>query len=307
MMKIAIIGGGAIGLLFSHYLSQKHEIILYVRNENQRNIINSSGITVQNKNHLSKTKVRVELVAEWGLNGEELSIICVKQYQLQQLLETANISRDHSLLFLQNGMGHLKWIDHYGLENVLVGSVEHGVYRKKENSVVHTGDGCTKIAHYKGDVNGISLELSKQFHDTFPFVIEDDFQEMLQKKLVVNAIINPLTSILKVQNGVLLENSYYFQVFNELFTEIKGILNIQEEQLYYENVIEVCRKTGKNRSSMLKDIEEHRPTEVDAILGYLIEEAEKKGVQAPLINTLFRLIKGSEIKGGGELDVRNLF
>lgn len=306
-MKIAIIGGGAIGLLFSHYLSQQHEITLYVRNSEQRNKVNSEGITLRKKDHSCKLDVKAKLISDWGLHDEELSIICVKEYQLQDLLENASLPKKHQFLFLQNGMGHLKWIDQYKLENVWVGSVEHGAYRESGKCVVHTGEGCTKIALYKGEGTDLPTLLGERFHHTFPFMLEHDYKEMLQKKLVVNAIINPLTSILKVQNGALLDNQHFFQVFTDLFNEIKGILHIKEEQLYYENVIQICRKTSQNRSSMLKDLEEKRPTEIDAILGYLIEESTKRKVQAPLVTTFFHLIKGIEHEEGGESDVRNLF
>jgi 2-dehydropantoate 2-reductase len=306
-MKIAIIGGGAIGLLFAHYLSQQHEITLYVRKSEQKTKVNSEGVTLRKKDHSYRVDVKAELISDWGLHEEELSIICVKQYQLQDLLKNASLPKDHQFLFLQNGMGHLKWIDQFGLENVWVGSVEHGAFRESEDTVVHTGEGCTKMALYKGENSDLPTLLGEYFQHVFPFLIEHDYKEMLQKKLVVNAIINPLTSILKVQNGALLDNLDFFRVFTDLFNEIKGILNIKEEQLYYENVIQVCRKTSQNRSSMLKDLEEKRPTEIDAILGYLIEEATMRKVEAPLITTLFHLIKGIEREEGGESDVRNLF
>ncbi|MEM5593669.1 ketopantoate reductase C-terminal domain-containing protein [Niallia circulans] len=40
--------------------------------------------------------------------------------------------------------------------------------------------------------------------------------------------------------------------------------------------MEVVGKTALNKSSMLKDMEAGRPTEIDAILGYIIEEAKRK-------------------------------
>ncbi|MDQ0155906.1 2-dehydropantoate 2-reductase [Robertmurraya andreesenii] len=299
-MKIAIVGGGAIGLLFSFYLNQHHEVVLYVRNIQQRDRIQAKGIHLTNHQGSFSTKVEVRLASEWGKGGEDLSIICVKQYHLQSLLENKKIEAHHPLLFLQNGMGHLEYIDRLNLRFVLVGAVEHGAYRTDDDSVVHKGEGQTRIAFYKGADQEFLDTLIKPFHQSFPFQKEDDFKEMLQKKLVVNAIINPLTALLKVQNGALIENPHFFQTFRELFVEIKGILRLEKEELYYQNVVEVCRNTSQNRSSMLKDVEEGRPTEIDAILGYLIKQANEKNMQAPLINALFHLIKGNELEKGGK-------
>lgn len=299
-MRIAIVGGGAIGLLYTYYLNQHHEVVLYVRNPSQRDKIQSDGISLQNKDGTHETKVKVKSVSEWCQGTEDLSIICVKQYHVQALLEKANIKTNHPVLFLQNGMGHLKWIDRLGACLALVGSVEHGAFRMNERSVVHTGEGLTRMAFYKGHNEEFINSFMNPLQMTFPFQFEADYKEMLQKKLVVNAIINPLTALLKVPNGALLDNPYFFQIFQDLFVEIKGILMLDKEELYYDNLIQVCKNTSQNRSSMLKDLEEGRQTEIDAIIGYLLEEAHKKNRQAPLINSLYHFIKGSELREGGK-------
>jgi len=120
---------------------------------------------------------------------------------------------------------------------------------------------------------------------------------MLTRKFIVNCVINPLTAILKVPNGELLTNQHYFQLFNTLFNEISVILQLENDDAYYENLVGVCRNTDINRSSMLKDLEENRPTEIDAILGYILQEAINKNLEAPLVHTFYHLIKGSEIQG----------
>lgn len=45
---------------------------------------------------------------------------------------------------------------------------------------------------------------------------------------------------------------------------------------------------------MLKDIEEGRETEIDAILGYILKEAEMKKMSAPYTESLYCQIKGRE-------------
>ena len=55
---------------------------------------------------------------------------------------------DKSILFLQNGMGHLKYLDKLKGE-VYVGTVEHGAIRLKANTVLHTGIGSTNISSFR--------------------------------------------------------------------------------------------------------------------------------------------------------------
>ncbi|MGG0717795.1 2-dehydropantoate 2-reductase [Robertmurraya massiliosenegalensis] len=300
-MRVAIIGGGAIGLLFSYHLKKEHDVVLYVRRQSQKAEIEAKGIVVRKREDSFHTYLDVKGFGEWEKDAPfDLVIVCVKQYQLQTVLEKISLSTEQTVLFIQNGMGHLKIIDQYKLEHVLVGSVEHGAYRENDQIVYHTGEGQTKIAVYQGWNQEIIRELMGSTVKKFPFSFEDDYKKMLQKKLVANAVINPLTALLEVQNGMLLDNPHYYQAFTTLFKEISNILVLEEEQLYFENVKRICRNTAHNQSSMLKDLHAGRETEVEAILGYLIDEAEKKNIHAPLITTFFHLIKGSEVEGGGK-------
>lgn len=297
-MKIAIIGGGAIGLLFAHYLNQYHNVVLYVRNPQQREKILAEGIILLKEEVSLQSYVDCQDISDWGNNDEDISIVCVKQHQLPSLLQNSNLPFNHPLFFIQNGMGHLKWLRNLKSEFILIGTVEHGANRMNENTVAHTGVGITKIAHYREMNTGILNALINPVQESFPFQIENDYYEMLKKKLVVNAVINPLTAVLRVRNGELLENAHFQHLFDTLFSETTEILQLENEQFYYNHVVHVCRNTSGNRSSMLKDVEEKRKTEVDAILGFLIEEAVNKHVEAPLINALFHFIKGIEIKEG---------
>ena len=106
--------------------------------------------------------------------------------------------------------------------------------------------------------------------------MEEDYENMLLKKLVVNAVINPLTAILEIKNGALIENPHYFKLEKDCLAEIQECLHLQKSEHYFENIVTVCEQTAQNQSSMLCDLEEKRPTEMDAILGYILEKALKK-------------------------------
>jgi 2-dehydropantoate 2-reductase len=222
----------------------------------------------------------------------------VKQYQLHTILQkiTDSSTTKGSLLFLQNGMGHLEELAKLPNENIFVGSVEHGALRLNENTVQHNGVGVTKVAVYKGDSTQLQSILANNL-DSFPFVFEEDYYQMLLKKLIVNSMINPLTAILQVKNGQLIENPQYRLLLSELYEEVAEVLKLDKIHDYWEHVLSVCHNTALNQSSMLKDILNHRETEVDAILGFLIKMAKLSGRNAPLIQTYFHLIKGKEHEG----------
>ncbi|EIJ81605.1 2-dehydropantoate 2-reductase [Bacillus methanolicus PB1] len=299
-MKIGIVGGGSIGLLFAYYLNKCFDTTIYTRTDRQAKIIGAKGLLFEKNRQQETVQIKAESFLNW--NGEEdLTIVAVKQYHLEDVLAQIHerMNNKVSFLFLQNGMGHLKHINKLTAENIYIGSVENGAYRAGDRHVCHTGEGVNRVAVYIEKNRSLLHDFIKPLSSFFPFVMEKNCYEMLIKKLVVNAVINPLTAILRVPNGELLTNPYYREIFCALFKEISRILYLEDEQAYFQHVINVCQQTSKNRSSMLKDIEKNRKTEVDSILGYLLEEAKNKNIYAPLIHQYFTLIKGKEYREEG--------
>ncbi|PAD26893.1 2-dehydropantoate 2-reductase [Niallia circulans] len=296
-MEIAIIGAGAIGLLCAYQLKEKHDVTLYVRSKQQYERILEKGIYYKANDEKKNRTVRVRFFKEW--NGqEELTIVAVKQYQLASIYEKMEKMGDKikAMCFLQNGMGHIETIRNSRVANILIGIVEHGAMKEDEQTVIHTGVGAIKIACIKGKMDDIVTTLTTATNKDFLFIMENKYEIMLQKKLVVNCIVNSLTSILLVPNGLLLENAYYSQLMTMLMNEVLEVLTIteSEKKIYREYCMEVIGKTALNKSSMLKDMEAGRPTEIDAILGYIIEEAKKKKQSVPIANAVYLMIKGKE-------------
>ncbi len=300
-MKIGIIGGGSIGLLFAHYLAKKHDVTIYVRSKEQAEKLASEGLVFEKNSVSMNGRMHSLVFSEWT-GKEELTIIAVKQYHLHKVLQVikkASLKNSHSLLFVQNGMGHLKWLKGIEGANIFVGTIEHGALKVSANHVIHTGEGRTRIALYKGKCIAEIKELIEPLLKDFPFFFEENYDEMLIQKLIINAVINPLTAILNVKNGELIANPHYYHVFKQLFIEISTVLEISNKERAFEQLEDVCKKTAENRSSMLKDMDEKRPTEVDAILGYVLEKSKEKGINTPLANGFYYLIKGKEYEEGG--------
>jgi 2-dehydropantoate 2-reductase len=297
-MRVGIIGAGSIGLLFAAYISRVMEVTIYTRTPEQAAEINKYGIVLKNRGEQTISLVQALPITEW-IGSEELTIIAVKQYQLHIIIDkiTQLHKTPNNLLFLQNGMGHLKQLETIPLTNIFVGSVEHGAFKENAYTVGHNGEGTTNVAVFKGD----STLLSKFIYlapPEFPLVIKHEYFSMLQDKLLVNSVINPLTAILEVKNGELINNPYYFDVLKSLYSEISSVLNVENKEEHLQQIIDICKNTSDNRSSMFKDIEAGRQTEVDAILGFILDEAQRKAIKAPQIENLYNLIKGKEmIKG----------
>lgn len=290
-MNIGVIGAGAIGMLFSFYLQRAGaKVTLYTHSTEQAREIEEFGIscTVNGKEERQSVAAR-PLTA--GLAEENYVLIAVKQYNLDSVMPHLQRTKAR-LIFLQNGMGHLPLLKNMNHAGIAVGIVEHGARRTGAAAVVHTGIGATKLGILAGEEEFDAL--LPFFSDScFLIVVEEDWEQVLRNKLIVNACINPLTALYRVQNGVLLENPFLREAMKQVFAEVIFVLGEKEEQ--WERVCGVCRTTAENVSSMLTDVKLRRQTEIDAIVGYLLTQAHEQQKPAPLLSFLHQSVKGMSL------------
>lgn len=290
-MEIGIIGSGSVGMLCAACLAKEHRVTVYTRRKEQSDLINEKGIILLQGDQ--KTTVKDVKVCSGRDYKEPLLIIAVKQYQLGDVLPLLKEMKERkNLLFLQNGMSHIPLLESLEGHNVYIGSVEHGSLKSGDATVAHTGAGVIKVSSLFPDQPPLTLTALDS--ERFPFEAVKDWKEAHSRKLLANAVINPLTALLKVKNGELIENPHYSRMAKSVFKEAIGILGISDENAEWEKVKEICRRTAENRSSMLRDVEACRKTEIDGIIGYLLDEAKKQNKPVPLLELLYHAVKGGE-------------
>ncbi|SDQ63208.1 2-dehydropantoate 2-reductase [Virgibacillus salinus] len=291
-MNIGIIGGGSTGLLLGSHLAVKHNVTIYVRREQQKKTLNENGIFSPESN--KSIIVKSLLISE--MHREDYLFVCVKQHHVSQVIPFINQTNiESTVIFLQNGMGHINLLQKL-TQTVLVGVVEHGALRKNDHIVSHTGKGVIKLAVFSGDRDDLDPIVNNLHQHQFPFRGSSDWESLLQGKLIINAVINPLTSLFNLKNGDIFKNVYIHNIACELCREASLVLGLDFNQ-QLERVQEVADKTGNNISSMLKDLQENRKTEIEAICGYLINQSNHPIPYTTFIYTSIKAMeKQKEIK-----------
>ncbi|WLR52236.1 2-dehydropantoate 2-reductase [Bacillus tianshenii] len=296
-MGKAVIGGGAVGLLLTAYYTLMGEkVVLYTRRTEQADLLNEKGLMLICDGEQQVVPIKAAPLHK-GVS-EPFVILAVKQYQLEAALQELQLTTIHNLLFLQNGMGHLPFVENLSDKvDVLLGVVEHGALKHSDHCVEHTGKGQLRISPYQSEAS-VSEVFSHTPHPYFPIVVEDNWYDMLANKLAANVVINSLTSLYGVKNGELLKRSEFHRNMRMVFEEATNVLHLKNKERTWEQIETICLNTAENTSSMLKDLLEGRRTEIDAILGWLVRQAEDKKIKTPLLSFLNDSIKGMEQRGG---------
>ncbi len=234
----------------------------------------------------------------------DVVMLLVKTWQTPRAVEQAKriLSSTGIAVTLQNGLGNLQAMASYiGDERAIQGITSDGAMMIEPGLVRHAGHGLTHIAMKEGRQELISRLVMLLNSAGFNTKSVESTDSLIWGKLAVNAGINPLTALLQVTNGVLANYPSTRDLMCGAAEETAATARAQGIELPYksasERVMEVAQATAQNRSSMAQDITRGMPTEIDSISGAIVKIARNKGVETPINQALFTLIK-SQIKTG---------
>jgi 2-dehydropantoate 2-reductase len=124
--------------------------------------------------------------------------------------------------------------------------------------------------------------------------IAPDTGSLVWGKLVINASINPLTALLDVRNGGLMENPFARKMMRLITVESARVAEKLGIGLPYPDPVEmvenIAQKTGSNYSSMYIDFHRGGPTEIDAINGAIIRKGDEVGVPTEFNTAMWMLV-----------------
>ena len=243
--------------------------------------------------------------AEAAANGGEPIahlLVCCKAHQTLAALATveARLSPDSVIVLAQNGLGIAERIQaRLPDPTLLCASTTRGAYRRGPFEIIPAGTGTTLVGpmynpRRKSEAELRTLAASLSCEE-FEVRFEADIQAVLWRKLAVNCAINPLTVRYRCRNGELLERADARADLDKICEEIRQLAATLKRTDWLGDigaeVVAVARATAANRSSMLQDVEAGRPTEIEAITGYLCQVAAAHGVPMPQNTALLEEIR----------------
>ncbi|MBD2870140.1 ketopantoate reductase family protein [Paenibacillus arenilitoris] len=320
-MKFDIIGGGSLGLLFGGRLAGAGAgVTVWTRSERQAYLLGSGGIRLRSPDAeerivrvdgkwIETAHMEPEAGASPGQAPVRFIILAVKQTDLNDgllrqigRLAARGDGMASAVVCLQNGIGHMERIQTVLPEAPLVAAVTtEGAKRLDARTVVHTGSGRTwlgewgTVASRHGDTRESSQKMLVSMLESAGFAafLSNDMKDRMYNKLLINAVINPLTALFDVTNGELPAHPARRRLMRALYDESECLLRqagIATDPDGWQAVLDVCDRTSGNISSMLGDVRSGRRTEIDAINGGIIRLARQWKLKSPLNEAVTELI-----------------
>ncbi len=303
-MKIVIVGGGAIGRLFaSHLVRGGNELTLIDIDSKTIGEIQQKGVSLVDNDSDNSTAEKSfpinALESADSITEANLVLILVKsQATLAAVKNVAHlITETCPLLCIQTGLGNLEVASKIvEQKNILLGITFMSATALSEGRV-KTG----RLAKtYIGELDGsFSVRLEKIAHLFNRCGMETQMVKRiigrLWCKVITYAAINPVSAILQVPNGSLTSKMESITLMKRLLDEGRSVARACSIELVYPDLYELlfdaCEKSAHNLSSMLQDILNEIPTEIEAQNGAICRYAEEHGVNVPTHTAMLELIK----------------
>lgn len=297
MNSAIIIGAGAIGCLYGSKLSEAGLAVSLV----------SQSIATAAKDHIPQ----IQIDSPWGnqaftpqhvyTNASEAAptdiiIISAKTTDIPTLIaDTALLvsEKTQAILLLQNGI-HIEtdWQTAFPETPLISGLAFVCCFRHSPLHIEHQDYGRIMIGDFPNGIGESTRTLASLWQSVgVPVITTERVQQARWKKLLWNAAFNSLS----VCNGgqdtqALLATHEGETLARSIMQEVQALAKADGYTLSDEDIernITDTRNMTPYKTSMLRDYENNRPLETEAILGNALRFARSKQIEVPQIEALY--------------------
>ncbi len=252
--------------------------------------IRDRGILIHTESEVRAFRVKVDHLHA-TVEPADLVLVLVKAWQTRSVaLRLPSLLSERSVaVTLQNGLGNSEMLG----ARACLGVTTQGATLLGPGSVRPGGDGPTYMAAPQW-----AIEILQNAGLEAYGCDDEKIEGLLWGKLAANCAINPLTALLRVTNGRLLEVAEALGILDSAARECSAVAVAKGVRLPFSDAAifarDVARRTAVNKSSMLQDLLRGAPTEIDAINGAIFCEGKRVGVPTPVNELLWRLVRASQ-------------
>ncbi len=310
-MKFAIYGAGAVGgFLGARLLEGGHDVHFIARGRNLE-ALSRSGLMVRSALFGDRTyKVRAVARTE-AVGPSDYVILGVKASALTQVAPHVGPLRGPRTAFVSTQNG-LPWWYSYGARgedapimavdpggviarhippDLVIGSIVYfSCSMPAPGEVAHSTGARLPLGEPAGGRTERVLALSEALRNVgMKAPVRNDIRHELWVKLLGNGAVNPLSALTRTTLSELIGSRYGLRLVRDQMDEIREVASAVGVRIAVSNErrIDGVRAAGSHRTSMLQDLDRGREPEIDALLGSVVELAERNRVTVPTLRAIY--------------------
>jgi 2-dehydropantoate 2-reductase len=301
-MRFGIIGTGAIGGLFAGYLcANGEEVCCFDADEEIVSSIEKTGLRVERPDR-EDLCVHPEIsTASADLGTVDVAFLMTKSFDTETALADADpmLGPETRILTVQNGLYNLELIGgHVPDERLLGGYTLTGSNTVEPGRVRQLMDGKTVIGGTDTETAGaVADRLTAAGIETT--AVEDPEPHIWDKQFM-NAAIKPIAALTELRNGPMVEHEETRDAMRRLIEEAVAVARAKGVEILADDPVgdvldrEMSEANAEKKSSILEDVENERPTEIEHINGAVVAFGEEHGVETPYNRLATQLVSGKE-------------
>jgi len=300
-MQFVVIGAGNMGCVYGGNLARIGEQVTMIDTWVEHiEAIQANGLEMDGLNGNFTVSVGATTDPAEAPRAD-VALICVNAYATREAAETAKAVLRNSgyALTLQNGMGNVETLTAVLGEGRVMGGLSfHSGDLKAPGKVTHTNNGPT----YLGELDRSRSPRLMALNDLMDRaalnpVLEPDIMATVWGKFVHNCGINAICAITHLRPGQIQEVPALDEFQTHIITEVLALVEAKGITLPEKNPLKTIKTycSGKfHRVSMAQHLVREKMTEIDALNGYVAQESQKLGLNAPYNDALTKLVKGRQ-------------
>ena len=300
----AVIGGGPVGgILAARLVHAVKDLALIDINKNHLNAIRDEGLQVTGLTNFKSSINRLyQHIDSFKQYPPDVVIIATKTWALPTLLpELESVHKPGRIYVVaQNGIDNeLSVVDSFGADSTLRMIINYagnplapGVVKMTFNNPPnYVGGGTPKTEQH-------AMELAELLTDVeLPTTYSDNLRQHIWKKTVMNTAMNPISALTRLTMQGIMQCEGTRTFLRRVMRETAKVANAEGFD-FDEDFIRSCMaymmKAGRHKPSMLLDVENGTPTEIDSMCRRVEQIGRKYGVPTPYNEGLAILIHGIE-------------
>jgi 2-dehydropantoate 2-reductase len=297
-MRVCVVGCGAIGSLFAAHLADVAEVWAYDLQRDHVDAINDGGLRISGVSDLVANVRATADPAE--IPSCEYGIVATKSMHTEAAIAaTAPVFVGGAVCSVQNGVGNEELIAPH-VARVIRGTTFPAGHLVEPGHVEQDTGGKTWIGPFEpkpaamDEVERLAGALSEGGMETIAMA---DSRGAQWTKLIFNAASNAVGALTGLPHGWACERADIRELVRGLVAEGRAVadaLGVELDSDPDELIDHATRVAHDHKASMLQDVEARRPTEVDFLNGGISGFGREQGIETPLNDALWALVRGLE-------------
>lgn len=287
---VAVIGLGSIGGVAAGCLAAagRHRVMACVRRPTAKLVLDQPGGTVELALTVFSEPAQIKEPTDWVL-------LCTKTYQTPSAAPwLARLCAPKTrVAVLQNGIGHVERVAPLADGAAVLPIIVYYNGERLAPDRVRLRQGSDQDMAAADDADGRAF--AELFAGTpLRVQLSAEFATLIWRKLLINAIANPLTA-LTLQRQAVLRRSDIMELCRAILAEAVAVARAEGARLADDEAQRALATlftfSGELGTSMYFDRLAGRPLEVEALTGAIVAAGERRGIATPLNRALLALLR----------------